>query len=562
MLVALFAALAGSSGPSAEDTRREVLAEFNVVPRPAQISFYDDPVDSGPREAGFVLDSQTRVAYSDDSEGSARREAERLAAYLNAGTGWQVRTGAGESSGGAIHFSIVADPGFLAGAGPEAYRIETGGGQLRVEARTGRGLFYASQTLRQWLGPDFAPGAAEGSSAARVDLRVVLEPLTIEDAPRFTWRGMHLDVGRYLYEVEEIQRLLDTMAFYKFNVFHWHLTEDQGWRIEIEKYPRLTEVGAFRKSTPVRGDRTQDDGVPYGGFYTQEQIEEVVAHAADLYIDVMPEIELPGHSTAAIAAYPHLGNPEFVDGLEVGHRWGVHPNTLSPQPSTLSFYEDVFDEVLALFPFEFVHIGGDEAPKTQWRESPTAQARMRELGLETEEELQAWFVAHFERYLSERGRRLVGWDEIHEGGLPAGATMMVWRGWEHGIEAARKGHDIIMAPTTHTYFDYYQAEPEGEPEAIGGLLPLEKVYSFEPVPEELTPQEARHILGAQGQLWSEYLHEWSKVEYMAFPRALALAEVVWSPAELRDWEDFRRRLESQLDHLDARGIGYRPPDPP
>lgn len=512
----------------------------------------------------FYLGRDTRIAWSEDFDGASRRVAGRLERYLEAGTGWDLAADMGPPADGAIHLAI--DPslasrfeGLATDLVPgETYRIEVAGKRLLVRGASERGLGAGLATLQQMLSPEFAkPEAWEHFKGTYIPF----DSLVIEDAPRFRWRGVHLDVGRYLYAVEDIERLLDAMAFYKFNVFHWHLTEDQGWRIEIDAYPKLTEVGAWRKSTPVRGDRSSDDGAPYGGFYTKDEVRHVVAYAAALGIDVMPEIELPGHSTAAIAAYPELGNPEFTDGLEVGHRWGVHRNTLHPSDYTLGFYEQVFDEVFELFPFEFVHIGADEAPKQQWKNSPTTQARMAELGIETEDELQAWFVAHFERYLSDHGRRLVGWDEIQEGGLPAGATMMVWRGWNHGIEAAKKGHDIIMAPTSHTYLDYYQAGPTGEPEAIGGMLPLEKVYAFEPVPPELAASERHHVLGAQGQLWSEYFHDWDKVEYMAFPRLLALSEVVWSQPEARDWPGFQRRLLRQLEHMDARGIGYRVPEP-
>ena len=522
-----------------------------IVPHPAALTRTTQADES----ETFVLDSSTRISFAKDAKGIAAKEAARLASDLAAATGWQLEAVEARGAANAIHFAL--DSSFEVSASREAYRLEITGSHILLEGADGAGLFYAGKTLRQMLPPRLSASVQDQELE---NASVVLSPIAIEDTPRFRWRGMHLDVGRYLYDIKDIKRLLDAMAYYKFNVFHWHLTEDQGWRIEIKKYPRLTEVGAYRKSTPVRGDRTKDDGVRYGGYYTQDQIREVVQYAADRFIDVMPEIELPGHSTAAIAAYPQLGNPEFVEGIEVGYRWGVHPNTLNPQPETLAFYEDVFDEVLELFPFEFIHIGGDEAPKTQWQESAAAQARMRELGLANEEELQAWFVAHFEQYLAARGRRLVGWDEIHEGGLPAGATMMVWRGLEHGVEAARNGHDIIMAPTTHTYFDYYQGEPAEEPEAIAGFLPLEKVYSFEPIPEELTELEAQHVLGAQGQLWTEYMPDFAQVEYMAFPRLLALSEVLWTPKADRRWPRFLGCVTEQLEHLEARGIRYRRPD--
>ncbi len=522
-------------------------ATLDIVPLPASI--HSTPLRGG---QAFYLGKNVSITWSDSSD--AQKEALRLELYLERGTGWDILAEQGAPRDGAVHLAL--DSGLLERRGPESYRLEKKGNQLLLSGASGHGLFNGVQTLKQMISAEFAKDNAweylQGSCFP-------WEELVIEDAPRFQWRGMHLDVGRYMYDVADIKSFLDAMAFYKFNVFHWHLTEDQGWRIEIKAFPKLTEVGAYRASSPVYGNRKQSDGTPYGGFYTQDEIREIVAYAADLHIDVMPEIELPGHSRAAIAAYPGLGNPEFSKGVTVSEKWGVHKDTLSPSDYTLNFYEQVFDEVFSLFPFEFVHIGADEAPKTQWENSESAQARMKELGIQDEHALQAWFVAHFERYLSDHGRRLVGWDEIQEGGLPAGATMMVWRGWNYGVEAARKGHDIIMAPTSHTYFDYYQAGPNGEPEAIGGMLTLEKVYSFEPISGELTPSEEAHVLGAQAQLWSEYFSTWEQVEYMAFPRMIALAEVVWSPRASRDWSGFQARLPVQYKHLSARGIGYRIP---
>lgn len=547
LLPSMLLILAACQDPSIHDVGPPYdPASWDIVPLPSKLE-----VRPG---RPFYFGKGTPVVGLPDAEGAAEKEAQRLREYIEAGTHWTVPSSSDTGTGQLL--SLALDPSLEASFGSEGYRLEIGEHRIELRARTADGLFYGGQTLRQMLSPSLASAKPRPHFKGNAFAQGL-----IEDAPRFGWRGMHLDVGRYFFAVEDIKSFLDCLAFYKFNVFHWHLTEDQGWRIEILKYPRLTEVGAFRKSSPLIGDRQRPDGKPYGGFYTQDEIREVVAYAAELKIDVMPEIELPGHSLAAIAAYPELGNPEFSQGLEVGTRWGVHPNILNPSEATLGFYEDVFEEVLGLFPFEFVHIGGDEAPKTQWEQSPTAQARMQELGIEDEHGLQAWFVAHFERYLSERGRRLVGWDEIQEGGLPQGATMMVWRGWHYGVEAARKGHDVIMAPTSHTYFDYYQGDPAHEPEAIGGLLTLEHVYSFEPIPEELSEEEARHVLGAQAQLWSEYLPSWEQVEYMASPRMQALSEVLWSPKEARDWTGFQSRLTRQLAHLDARGVNYRIPVP-
>jgi hexosaminidase len=383
----------------------------------------------------------------------------------------------------------------------------------------------------------------------------------VEDSPRFRWRGMHLDVARHFMPREFVLRYIDLLALHRMNSFHWHLTEDQGWRIEIRKYPRLTEVGAWRTETLV-GRMTSDpaarvyDGTRHGGSYTQEEIREVVEYARRRFINVVPEIEMPGHSQAAIAAYPELGNTG--DTLPVWTHWGVTPNILNVEESTIRFMQDVLTEVLELFPGPFIHIGGDEAPKTQWEQSPRAQARMRELGLANEEELQSWFIRRMDAFLVERGRRLVGWDEILEGGLAPNATVMSWRGTSGGLAAARAGHDVVMAPTSHTYFDYYQSrDRESEPLAIGGFLPLDTVYAFEPIPAELEPRFHHHILGAQGQVWTEYMKTPSHVEYMAFPRVAALAEVVWTPKERRDVADFRERLATHLRRLDALGVNYR-----
>jgi len=428
--------------------------------------------------------------------------------------------------------------------GPEGYRLEIAPRGVTITAASDAGRFYALQTLQQLV------EAAEGGRVPAV---------TIADAPRFSWRGLHLDVGRHFQPVSFIKRYLDLMARYKLNVFHWHLTEDQGWRIEIKKYPRLTEVGSCRKETILAKHFTPyvGDGVPYCGFYTQEEIREVVAYAAARQITVVPEIEMPGHTVAALAAYPQYAcTPGPFEVLTI---WGVSDDIFCPSEATFAFLQDIMTEVLALFPSRFIHIGGDEAPKTRWDASPIAQEVIRREGLKDSHELQSWFIQRMERWLAARDRRLIGWDEILEGGLPAGATVMSWRGIGGGIAAARAGHDVVMTPTSHLYFDYYQGDERFEPLAIGGLLTLERVYSYEPIPEALTPDHARHILGAQGNVWTEYLKTAANVEYMAFPRALALAEVTWSPRERRSWASFEARLPQALRTLDRLGVNYRLP---
>jgi hexosaminidase len=370
---------------------------------------------------------------------------------------------------------------------------------------------------------------------------------------------MHLDVGRHHFPVAFVKRYIDILAAYKFNTFHWHLTEDQGWRIEIRKYPRLTAVGGCRAETMLEKnfDPYVGDGVPYCAYYTQDEIREVVEYARARYVTVIPEIEMPGHSVAALAAYPELACTEGP--FEVATVWGVKQDIYCPSEETFAFLEDVLTEVMELFPSRYIHIGGDEAPKARWEESELAQEVMRREGLADEHELQSYFIRRIERLLLASGRRLIGWDEILDGGLAPEATVMSWRGMDGGIEAARQGHDVIMTPTSHVYFDYYQGDPRFEPLAIGGLTTLEKVYGFEPVPEELTAEEARHVLGAQANLWTEYIKTPQYAEYMALPRMLALAEVVWSPKDARDWDSFAGRLPVELRRLDELGVNYRIP---
>lgn len=429
-------------------------------------------------------------------------------------------------------------------ASPESYRLTIGADGVDLSAPAGAGLFYGLQSLRQML------ESSEGRPVPAV---------TIEDAPRFAWRGLHLDVGRHFFPVDFVKRYIDLMARYKLNTFHWHLTEDQGWRIEILKYPRLTSVGACRRETMVEKhfDPYRGDGTPYCGFYTQAEIRDVVEYARARYVTVVPEIEMPGHSKAALAAYPELACTPGP--FEVRTTWGVDEDIFCPGEETFAFLEDVLTEVIALFPGTYIHIGGDEAPKTRWKASPLAQEVIRREGLKDEHELQSWFIRRIERFLLSKGRRLIGWDEILEGGLAPQATVMSWRGTSGGIEAARQGHDVIMTPTSHLYFDYYQGDARFEPLANGGLLPLDRVYSFEPVPDSLTPDQARHILGAQGNVWTEYLRTTAAVEYMAYPRALALAEITWSPRETRSWESFVARIPFALRALDRAGVGYRVP---
>jgi hexosaminidase len=410
----------------------------------------------------------------------------------------------------------------LAGSGPtESYRLRVADAGVVLTAPDAAGLFHGLQTVGQLI-------AAGGNGS------VTIPAVIIDDQPRFEYRGMHLDVGRHVFPVSFIKRYIDLLARYKFNTFHWHLTEDQGWRIAIEQYPRLTDIGSCRPETMVEKnfDPYVGDGIPYCGFYTQDEVRDIVAYAADRFVTIVPEIEMPGHSLAALAAYPELACTPGP--FEVGTRWGVFDDIYCPSEATFEFLQNVLLEVMAIFPSEFVHIGGDEAPKRRWRESEVAQAVIRREGLEDEHELQSYFIQRIERFLNAHGRRLIGWDEILEGGVAPDATVMSWRGMAGGIEAARQGHDVIMTPGSHVYFDHYQGDPRFEPLAIGGYTPLEKVYQFEPVPEELTTVEARHVIGAQANVWTEYITTEEHVEYMALPRMLALSEVLWSPVGARD----------------------------
>ena len=449
--------------------------------------------------------------------------------------------------------SLAIDPALPA----EGYRLVVGPEGVAITAGDDAGAFYGTRTLLQLLPPEVyaGPGGVRDVEVPGVE---------IEDRPAFRWRGGMLDVGRHFQPKEFVLRFVDLLAMHKLNVFHWHLTDDQGWRIQIERYPRLTDVGAWRRETVVGrvGDDTDlaelaYDGVPHGGFYTQDEIREVVAYAARRFVTVVPEIDVPGHSQAAIAAYPELGNTGAP--LEVATRWGVIENVLNVEESTVEFYRHVFDEVVDLFPGEFVHVGGDECVKQQWRDSPRAQERIRELGVGDEDGLQAWFLRQIGDHLAARGRRLLGWDEILEGGLAPGATVMSWRGEEGGVAAARAGHDVVMTPWSHVYLDHCQAEdPSTEPLCIGGFTPLEKVYSYQPVPAALADL-SEHVLGSQFNLWTEYMPTPARVEYMAFPRAAALAEVVWSTSR-GTYDDFVARLRGHLPRLDAMGVAYRPLD--
>ncbi|WP_372758010.1 beta-N-acetylhexosaminidase [Mariniflexile sp.] len=504
--------------------------DYQIIPKPTSLK-----INTG----RFVFDVNTKII----ANSALTNEAAYLSNLLsNVSSKKVVFENEGAAKG---NISLQLDPSIT---NKEGYKLSVSHNGITISGKTATGVFYGIQTLSQLLPLD--------------NPAVVTIPATeIEDSPRYVYRGMHLDVARHFFPTVFIKKYIDILAMHKMNTFHWHLTEDQGWRIEIKKYPKLTSIGAFRKETIVGHGNTWDkegvqyDGKPYGGFYTQEEVKDIVAYAAKRHITVIPEIELPGHSLAAITAYPELGNTG--DQYEVGTRWGVFPEIYAPSEKTFQFLEDVLTEVIALFPSKLIHIGGDEAPKVQWEHSQFAQDVIKREGLKDEHELQSYFIRRIEKFLNSKGRNIIGWDEILEGGLAPNATVMSWRGIKGGIEAAKQHHNVIMTPTQFCYFDFYQTKDKAnEPLAIGGLTTVEDVYSFEPTPSELTVEESKYILGAQANVWTEYIKTPEHVEYMVLPRLTALSEVVWSSKEARDWNDFQKRLNHITKMYDAKNLNY------
>ena len=433
---------------------------------------------------------------------------------------------------------------------PEAYQLTISQKSIQIKASSEKGAFYAVQTLRQLLPTEFENGSYKATSVA-------IDCQSIVDEPQFLYRGMHLDSGRHMQSIDFIKKYIDALALLKMNTFHWHLTEDQGWRIEIKKYPKLQEIAAYRNETLIghyNDDPQRFDGKPYGGFYTQEDIKMIVAYAEKRQITIIPEIEMPGHSQAAISAYPELGCTD--EPVLAATKWGVFEEIYCTKDSTFEFLENVLDEVMTLFPSTYIHIGGDEAPKTRWKTCEHCQKRIKDEGLKDEHELQNYFITRMEKYLNSKGRQIIGWDEILEGGLAPNATVMSWRGMQGAVDAAKMSHNVIMTPNSHCYFDYYQSDNDSEPIAIGGFLPLKKVYDFNPIPEELTNKQAKFVLGAQGNVWTEYMANEQQIEYMVFPRILALSEVVWSPTENKNYPDFLNRVENFHKRLKALNINF------
>ena len=516
--------------------RPQEAREPQIIPQPAFIQTADGV---------FTIDRNTPV-YIDEGDSALLRTVGFLNDKLSKAAGWTLNVIADDPL---RHGNEKGLFWLDAGLPKEAYNLYINPERVVVEFGSGAGAFYALQTLLQLL-PDaiFADSVQHG-------VRWTLPCCDIEDAPRFPYRGMHLDCCLHFFDIPFLERYIDLMALHKVNRFHWHLTEDQGWRIEIKKYPLLTEKGQWRKETVV-GSLASGvyDGKPYGGYYTQEEIKALIKYAADRYVTIIPEIEIPGHSLAAISCYPEL-SCGLEDHYETATRWGIFKQVYCTKEETFKFLEDVFDEVIDLFPSELIHIGGDECPKASWKQCPHCQAMIKKLGLKDEYELQSWFIQRMEKYINSKGRQIIGWDEILEGRLAPNAQVMSWRGEEGGIKAAQQHHEVVMAPYPKYYLDYWQADPDSEPLAMGGPTLLRTMYEYNPIPEVLTPEEARYIIGVEGCVWTEYMPTPARVEYMAWPRMCAIAEAGWTKAG-KDWDGFTRRLETHLGRLDRLDVGY------
>ncbi len=510
------------------------VADYNVVPMPSEIKSVEGN--------GFILNESTLIAYPADNQ-QLKQNAELFAGYLKQLTGYDLEIVAGVPAENAV---VLTDS--LKSENPEAYSISVDSKCINVAGASPAGNFYGLQTLRKAISAG-NPGD------------VIFPAGEINDQPRFAYRGAHFDVARHFFSVDSVKVFIDMLALHNINRFHWHLTDDQGWRLEIEKYPKLTEVGANRAGTCVGHDFETSDSIPYGGFYTKEQAREIVKYAADRYITVIPEIDLPGHMVAALTAYPEYG---CTGGpYQVWQRWGVSEDVLcAGNDKTLEFISDVLTEVAEIFPSEYIHIGGDECPKVRWEKCPKCQARIAELGIKgdshssAEQKLQNYVMEYASKVLASLGRRMIGWDEITEGGLFPGATVMSWRGMDGAIKAAQQGHDAIMTPTNYCYFDYAQSrDNKREPLGIGGFVPVAKVYEFDPT-ANLDPEQAKHILGVQANLWTEYIKTFSHVQYMELPRMAALAEVQWTQLENKNFNEFTSRLTRLINHYRVLGYNY------
>lgn len=509
-------------------------ANFEVIPLPQDIQ--------ASTTGDFTLTDNTVIVYPKGNE-VMKRNAEFLAEYIGEQTGKTIQVTDEAPSSNAIVLALG-----LSDSNQEAYRLEVSKQQITLTGASEAGVFYGIQTLRK------AMPTAQGD--------VVFPATVVNDYPRFAYRGAHFDVSRHFFTADSVKRFIDMLALHNINRLHWHLTDDQGWRIEIKKHPKLTEIGSKRSGTVIGHNSGEYDNTPYGGFYTQEEAKDIVKYAQERHITVIPEIDMPGHMQAALTVYPELG---CTGGpYEVWKQWGISDDVLcAGNDKTLEFIDDVLGEIVEIFPSEYIHVGGDECPKVRWEKCPKCQARIRALGLKSdahhtkEQRLQSYIINEAEKFLSTKGKKIIGWTEILEGGLSPNATLMSWIGETGGIEAARQHHDVIMTPNTYLYFDYYQTkDTENEPLAIGGYVPIEKVYSYEPIPSVLKPEEAQYIKGVQANLWTEYIGTFSQVQYMVLPRMAALCEVQWSAPELKNYKDFLKRMPQLTDIYDCMGWNY------
>ena len=526
--------------------------DYPIIPKPVKLEIIN---------GRFVVDSNTKIT----GDKSLQNEGDFLAEMLSAVTNVDVPFSANDKGNIILKLDDSIE-------NEEGYTLSVAYDEIIVTGKNAKGVFYGIQTLRQLMPAGIE---TEKNSVAEISIPAV----KISDSPRFVYRGMHLDVARHFFPVDFVKKYIDLIAMHKMNTFHWHLTEDQGWRIEIKKYPKLTEVGAWRNGTIIgHHPGTGNDEKKYGGFYTQEEIKDIVKYATSKHVTVIPEIELPGHGSAAIAAYPFLscfpkektvvtkdmgskkgkeiqanGTPKIVQ-----ETWGVFDDVFcAGNEETFAFLQDVLDEVIPLFPAQYIHIGGDECPKGNWKKCPSCQARIKKEGLKDEHELQSYFIQRIEKYLNKKGKKIIGWDEILEGGLAPNATVMSWRGTEGGVEAAKQHHDVIMTPGHSVYFDHYQSKnKKKEPLAIGGLTTVNDVYQYEPSPKGLSADEQKYVLGAQANVWTEYMKTIDYVEYMILPRMTALSEIVWTPKDDKNWKDFDSRLQHIVKRYDAMGLNY------
>lgn len=514
---------------------REIKADYDVIPLPQKVETR--------KGEPFLLNRNTQIVYPKGNS-ELQQVASFLSRYIRESTGLDLAI-----TNHSKKNNVILLQSSLSDMNKEAYRMDVSSARIFIQGASHAGVFYGVQTLRKSL-------------PVKKTASVVFSSVLISDFPRFSYRGMHLDVSRHTFSVDSIKIYIDMMALHNMNRLHWHLTDDQGWRIEIKKYPALTKVGSVRQQTVIGKNSGRYDGVPYNGFYTQEEVRDIVKYAKERFVTIIPEIDLPGHMQAALAAYPNLG---CTGGpYEVAESWGIFEDVLcAGNEDVYPFLNNIFKEIIDLFPSEYIHVGGDECPKTKWEKCPKCQAKIKELGFlkdehhTAEEKLQSSVIKRVGAYIASRGRKIIGWDEILEGGAAPNSTIMSWRGTEGGIAAARQGHDAIMTPSSALYFNYYQSQNlKNEPLAIGGYIPVEKVYAYEPVPAELSDEQKKHIIGTQANVWTEYIKSFSLLQYMVLPRMAALAEIQWMMPENKNYNAFLQRLTRMLSVYKANGYSY------